>query len=88
MKQKTTDRGFSRIEFKDRYDCECSIQKSSLATEHAIWFGINDANPQIMACEIMENGIGWVKYPIPESVLLTTRMHLTQDQAKELIPIL
>lgn len=37
----TTQRGFNKMEFKDRYGNECSIQKSSLATEDAIWFGID-----------------------------------------------
>jgi hypothetical protein len=27
--------------FKDRYDADCSIQKSSLATEDCIWLGCN-----------------------------------------------
>lgn len=32
-------RGSGIAEFKDRYDRECSIQYSSLATEEAIWLG-------------------------------------------------
>lgn len=83
-----TARCFRLIKFKDRYDAPCSIQKSSLATEDAIWLGVDDPNPQIMASKIMEGGTGWVKYPIPEDVLISTRMHLTVDQVKELIPIL
>ena len=41
MKKITTSRGFKRIEFKDSYDTDCSLQESSLATEDAIWFGCN-----------------------------------------------
>lgn len=33
------DRGFLKGSFKDRYGEECSIQKSSLATEDCIWLG-------------------------------------------------
>lgn len=33
------DRGFLKGKFKDRYGVECSIQKSSLATEDCIWLG-------------------------------------------------
>ena len=88
MKVVKTARGFSVIEFKDRYDNKCSIQDSSLATEDCIWLGIDDANPQIMASQVMKNGTGWVKYPIHPDVSLTTRMHLTQDQAADLIEIL
>lgn len=35
-----TERGFSRAAFTDRYGAECSIQKSSIATEDAIWLGV------------------------------------------------
>lgn len=89
-----TERGFSLIEFKDRYGSACSIQKSSLATEDAIWFGCDDANPQVMASEASSLGVettattGWVPYPISDKVLLTTSMHLTREQVCELLPVL
>lgn len=86
--EKLTNRGFSLIEFKDRYNCRCSIQKSSLATEEAIWFGIDDPDPKIMASKVQPGGTGWVSYVIPDDVSITTRMHLTRDQVKELLPIL
>lgn len=88
LKGISTNRGFSSIEFKDRYDAKCSIQKSSLATEDAIWFGVDDPNPQIMASMTKEGGTGWVPYDIPEDVILTTRMHLTQEQVRQLLPVL
>jgi hypothetical protein len=88
IKTTKTHRGFDLIQFKDYYDADCSIQKSSLADDVAIWFGIDDANPIIMASKTVEGGTGWVKYPIHEDVCLTTRMHLNIDQVKELIPIL
>ncbi|MFC5509300.1 hypothetical protein [Bosea massiliensis] len=62
-----TERGFSKAVFKDRYGSECSLQKSSLAGEHAIWFGVDKPFPR---CD------GW------------PRMHLTQEQVGELLPIL
>jgi len=34
-----TQRGFARMEFRDIYDTECSLQKSSLADRDAIWLG-------------------------------------------------
>lgn len=86
MRKKKTDRGFVIIEFKDRYDAKCSLQKSSLATEDCIWLGIDDANPKIMASKTTEGGCGWVPYPLSKDVLLTTRMHLTQKQVKKLLP--
>lgn len=88
MKQGKTGRGFSIVEFKDKYDADCSIQKSSLTTEDCIWLGITDADPKIMASKVREDLKGWVKYPIPEDVLLSTRMHLNREQVAELLPIL
>lgn len=85
-----TERGFATIEFLDRYGDAYIIQKSSLATGDAIWFGIQDACPQIMALDALAAGIdtdettGWVPYPMPK----TTRMHLTRELVAELMPIL
>jgi hypothetical protein len=89
-----TERGFARIEFIDRYGAKCSLQKSSLATEDAIWFGVNNANPKIMVKDANKFGIptdaynGWIDYEIPKEVSLSTRMHLTQDMVIQILPIL
>lgn len=87
-------RGFMTGEFTDKYGSVCSIQKSSLAEDHCIWLGVDDAAPKIMASIAKGYGIetkestGWVDYPIPKAVSLTTRMHLTQEQVSDLLPIL
>jgi len=92
--KRTTDRGFDIIEFKDWYNHSCSIQRSSSQTidsneeKETIWFGINDAEPIILASKIIKGGTGWASYPIPDDVFIPTRMHLTREQVKELIPIL
>ncbi len=98
IKMKKTQRGFAVGHFTDRYDHECSIQKSSLAFEDCIWLGLDNANPQIMSRDAIrmglrkqtfdENDNGWVKYEIPKEVSLNTRMHLTRKQVKELLPLL
>jgi len=98
MKKKKTQRGFEYYEFKDKYGEKCSLQKSSLATEDAIWLGIDDANPQIMSSDAIRMGLkertysesdnGWTPFEIPKEVLLSTRMHLTKNQVKRLLPIL
>ncbi len=94
LKFEHTNRGFPVVRFEDRYGAGCSIQASSLATEEAIWFGIDDAKPQIMAVHAAAHGVettettGWVPYPVPECVLMATRMHLTRDQVTELMPVL
>ncbi len=92
MEKVTTDRGFELIRFKDEYGSLCSLQKSSLATADAVWLGVNDADPKIMVSEAAKFGIrteetvGWIPYPIPVGISLTTRMHLTQAQVAELLP--
>jgi hypothetical protein len=91
-----TQRGFQIIEFKDRYDNSCELQQSSLADydqpgTSAVWLGISDPKPQIMTVDAIRLGIkaeesnGWVPYPIPSEVLLSTRMHLDLEQAKWLV---
>lgn len=94
IRKTKTNRGFDLLEFKDLYHAPCTIQKSSLATDDAIWFGIIDVQPQVMAINAAKVGVnttestGWVPYPIPEEVLLSSRMHLNRSQVKELLPIL
>jgi len=90
MKREKTDRGFAIIKFKDRYDTPCHILESSLADDDCIWFGCDEPNPRIMASVVVPGGVGWVpyKFPLEEHVLTDTRMHLSREQVKELLPIL
>lgn len=81
MNIKKTERGFDRIEFKDHYNVDCSLQKSSLATEGAIWFGCDDASPKQLI-----SGKGWIDIEMPIPYVANTRMHLTHAQVAELIP--
>lgn len=83
-----TSRGFNCAAFEDIYGAECSIQKSSLADDEAIWFGVDDAAPKVMASTVREGLTGWVKYPLPDGVNLNTRMHLSREQVNALLPIL
>lgn len=95
-KVETTARGFEIIHFADRYDNAGSLQASSLADNEkpgtsAVWLGIDNADPKIMAIDASKFGIetkettGWVPFPIPEEVLLNTRLHLDRKQAASLI---
>lgn len=101
---RTTPRGFQKIEFKDRYGVGCSIQQSSAIDDtergrnqpgsSSLWLGIEDGDPHIMASKAAENGIktdktvGWVPYPIPDDVLIRTRMLLCREQVAQLIDVL
>lgn len=71
MKIKKTKRGFPLIEFEDRYKQKCSLQKSSLATEDAIWLGVDIGIPVELGGKGEE---------------IDGRMHLTRKQVKELLP--
>jgi len=82
MKVKRTERGFKLFEFADRYGVECSLQNSSLATEDAIWLGVDRPDPKILTPD------GWVSVPLPEGTLYKTRMHLTREMVAKLLPIL
>jgi len=90
----TTFKQLAIIKFKDRKNTQCSIQQSSYESKPAIWLGVDFANPQIMASDAKRLGIetdkktGWINYPLPPQVGLTTRMHLTQEQVKALLPTL
>lgn len=89
-----TNRGFFLGQFEDDYGQKCSIQMSSIATRRCIWLGIDDADPKIMASDARKVGIktsettGWIPYPIPEGVLLHTRMHLSREDVKRILPLL
>lgn len=64
----TTERGFRRMDFKDRNGESCSIQESSIATESCLWLGCDHGTHHMGSC--------------------MARMHLTQELAAELIPLL
>ena len=67
-----TKHGFDLIKFKDRYLERCSLEKSSLADEDAIWLG-SDEDQQV--------------HPV-FGTKLSTRMCLNQEQVQELLPFL
>lgn len=90
MRLTKTNRGFSIAKFADRNGVECSIQKSSIATEDCIWLGCNE-----IGLERFEPGLGWVDVPLrddgfPGGVThnANTRMHLSRKQVKALLPLL
>lgn len=84
-----TERGFDTLTFTDRYGETCSLQKSSLATEDCIWFGVNEPKITALAKDVYgSDASGWVTISIPEYAHLSARMHLTQEQVRELLPYL
>lgn len=94
ISERTTERGFRIIEFTDLYGAKSSLQASSLCEPEAVWLGVNDAEPKVMASQARSVGVstsetcGWVPYPIPSQVALNTRMHLSREQVTQLLPYL
>jgi len=82
LKIEKTERGFTFAKFKDYYNSECSIQLSSLADDRCIWLGVDEPKAKRMTDS------GWKDYPLPENVMITTRMHLNIEQVELLLPIL
>lgn len=85
----TTPRGFALGRFEDSKGVACSIQESSIASYAAIWLGCEE-----IGLKRFEPGKGWrdvaLEQDSPHGVahIANTRMHLDQDQAAALIPLL
>ena len=77
MELKRTLRGFVNADFTDLYGSECSIQDSSLATDDAIWLGVDHINAKEWSTIV---GVDPEKIP--------ARMHLSREMVAELLPIL
>lgn len=77
----TTQRGFPLISFQDQYNETCSLQISSLVEPHCCWFGIDAPSVQVH-----EPGNGWQPVSLPAGAVINSRMHLTQDQVRALLP--
>ena len=95
----TTKRGFGKLLFSDYFNKKCSLQISSVGTDECIWLGVENAEPCILSSDAVKLGLakmeevptspfgnhcGWVEYPVPKEVMMTTRMHLSREQAKQL----
>jgi hypothetical protein len=97
MKVTTTSRGFELVEFEDVNGEKCSLQQSSATGfergpgQDHLWLGVNETRPKILASKAAAAGIqttettGWVEVPLPEGALISSRMHLDRDQARELV---
>lgn len=80
-----TQRGFNYIEFNDYYNEKCSLQKSSLATEECIWFGVS--NPKLTVFADKNKG-KYIETEMPETFMVSGRMHLTREHVRQLLPFL
>jgi hypothetical protein len=91
MKLTKTSRGFDLIEFKESGGAKCSLQKSSSAEEDYVWLGADDLGlkgfaPYRSWQDISEDEIKRV-FGFTE-IVTDTRMHLSREQVKALLPYL
>lgn len=88
-----TEKGFTYISFIDNSGNKCSISDDESGNE-LIHFGIDEPKPKILARSAEKFGvktdktIGWIDYKLPIEVMVNTRMKLTVNQVRELLPIL
>ena len=98
MKKSYTNRGFGHIEVELRHGEQLSIQKSSLATENAIWMGAAEENVKaFIPSEERAPYFDWVDIDVRElikmkhsrvdGIVTNTRVEITQEKMKELLPI-
>lgn len=91
MKLSETTRGFLNGNFEDASGHSCSIQESSRFSDKNgsyLWLGLNGVEPIYM-----DKYKGWQKIRYaddidPASVMLHDRMHLSQEDVKQLLPLL
>ncbi len=89
LKAGRTARGFAVVEFADQKGKQCSLQKSSDAMDDCVWLGCDD-----IELKRFTPGVGWEDVPTEDdppggrSWIANTRMHLTADQVKVLLPFL
>lgn len=84
-----TDRGFAIHDFTDLYGVKCRIQKSSLATEDAIWLGAREIGLK----KFTPYAGGWQDVelemePMGVTHVANTSMHLSREQVAALLPML
>ena len=83
MNLEENQRGFLNGKFKDNYNNECSIQKSSSAMEDCIWLGIDKPKLVVFEDDSMDK---YIETTVPKNWMINSRMHLTRDQVAELLP--
>lgn len=101
IKEELTSRGFRRGNFTDALGEECSIQKSSTATEERIWLGIDKPKltamsinvPKLPSIEWVPNKgstktTGWSTAVLPKDAHIFGRMELNREMCKKLGRIL
>lgn len=83
-----TERGFALHEFTDLYGVECRLQKSSLATDDAIWLGAKDIGLKRFVPYQGWSDVELEMDPLGVNHIANTSMHLNREQVAALLPLL
>jgi len=87
LKKEKTNREFTYTTFKDSYGNKCSLQMSS-SIEPSIWLGCDEIGLK----KLDNKGGGWEDIDTSgdetTTYIANTRMHLTREQVKALLPLL
>lgn len=90
METSHTNRGFALVKFQDANGVPCSIQKSSQADDDYIWLGADDIGLKEFVAHRQPSA--WVDVELGDSethhYVANTRMHLSRDQVRRLLPLL
>jgi hypothetical protein len=92
-----TERGFQRGKFTDAYGHTCSIQESSRIADETegayLWLGVENLDGEFQYLSKRGLSSGWQKAKLQDmypdcDIVVPDRMHLSQSQVKELLPLL
>ena len=83
MEIKKTNRNFDITSFKDVYGQECSMQKSSVATDDYVWLGVS--KPKLTVFKDNNKG-QYLVCDMPDNFDVSSRMHLSREQVANLLP--
>jgi hypothetical protein len=87
MIKKDTERGFACYYSQDNNGQEFTLQKSSSAIEDKIWLGI--VEPKVFEREWDDEFPGRARdYEMPDNLDIHSRMHLTREQVRDMLPLL
>lgn len=85
-----TQRGFGKLNFRDRNGVASSIQKSSIATDECIWLGADHLGLKEFVA--FRQPSAWVDVELENTekhhFVANTRLHLNRAQVRALLPIL
>ena len=92
------DTGGVECNIQESSACPCEDENGVVNSPNGfLWLGVKNPAPQIMKSQAKQYGLqlvpgeevsGWMPYPIPKDVSITTHMHLDEQRVRDLIDVL